>query len=158
MCIRGEYTGQAPTIFIIPLYKSEMKERWDGTGHWTPSPLPLYTAAEINLANLQTSGTAQDKKRNISCTKYLHTVFRVQSSVWRLPNYCPTPSQPSECVLPPHQRRGGTHSPGSEGEGGVNISEDASCSIIPSTISWLNAERKILYFEGQNARRGNVNV
>jgi hypothetical protein len=32
---------------------------------------------------------------------------RVQSSVWRFPNYCPpTPSPPSECVLPPHHRRG----------------------------------------------------
>jgi hypothetical protein len=35
----------------------------------------------------------------------------------------PSPSTPSECVLPPHQRRGGTHSPG--GGGGVNILEDA---------------------------------
>ncbi len=34
-------------------------------------------------------------------------IYRVQSSVWRLPNYWPpTPSPPSECVLPPHQRRG----------------------------------------------------
>ncbi len=32
---------------------------------------------------------------------------RVQSSVWRFPNYWPpTPSPPSEFVLPPHQRRG----------------------------------------------------
>ncbi len=31
----------------------------------------------------------------------------------------PTPSSPSECVLPPHQRRGGgSHSPGGEGVGG----------------------------------------
>ncbi len=31
---------------------------------------------------------------------------RVQSSVWRLPKYWPpTPSPPSECVLPPHQSR-----------------------------------------------------
>jgi hypothetical protein len=30
----------------------------------------------------------------------------------------PTPSPPSECVLPLHQRQGGTHSPGGEGEGG----------------------------------------
>jgi hypothetical protein len=34
-------------------------------------------------------------------------ICRVQSSVWRLPKYWPpTPSPPSECVLPPHQRRG----------------------------------------------------
>ncbi len=33
-------------------------------------------------------------------------ICRVQSSVLRLPNYWPpTPSPPSECVLPPHQRR-----------------------------------------------------
>ncbi len=36
----------------------------------------------------------------------------------------PTPSPRSECVLPPQQRRGGTHSPGGEGVG-VNILEDA---------------------------------
>jgi hypothetical protein len=43
----------------------------------------------------------------------------VQSSVWHLPKYWPSPpSPPSECVLPPHQRRGGTHSLGGEGEGG----------------------------------------
>ncbi len=40
--------------------------------------------------------------------KVLTYIYRVQSSVWRLPNYWPpTPSTPSECVLPPHQRRGG---------------------------------------------------
>jgi hypothetical protein len=41
--------------------------------------------------------------------------------------YPPTPSPPSECVLPPHQRRGvgGTLSPGGEGGWGVNILEDA---------------------------------
>ncbi len=34
-------------------------------------------------------------------------ICRVQSSGWRLPKYWPpTPSPPSECVLPPHQRRG----------------------------------------------------
>jgi hypothetical protein len=51
-------------------------------------------------------------------------VCGVQSSVWRLPKYWPpTPSPPSECVLPPHRRRGVTHSPGAEGVG-VNILED----------------------------------
>jgi hypothetical protein len=30
----------------------------------------------------------------------------------------PPPSPPSECVRPPHQRRGGTHSPGGKGVGG----------------------------------------
>ena len=30
----------------------------------------------------------------------------------------PPPSPPSECVRPPHQRRGGTHSPGGDGGGG----------------------------------------
>jgi hypothetical protein len=43
-------------------------------------------------------------------TKYLHVIYRVQSNVCRLPKYWPPPpSPPSECVLPPHQRRGGTH-------------------------------------------------
>ncbi len=53
-------------------------------------------------------------------------IYRVQSSVWRLPNHWPpTPSPPSECVLPPHQRRGGYTLAGRRGGGGVNISEDA---------------------------------
>jgi hypothetical protein len=53
-------------------------------------------------------------------------ICRVQNSVWRLQKYWPpTPRPPSECVLPPHQRQGGTHSPGGEGGGGVNILEDA---------------------------------
>jgi hypothetical protein len=38
--------------------------------------------------------------------------------------YPHTPSPPSECVLPPHQRGGGTNSPGGGGWG-VNILEDA---------------------------------
>ncbi len=46
-------------------------------------------------------------------------IYRVQSSVWRLPNYWPpTPSPTCECVLPLHQRRGVTHLPGGEGGGG----------------------------------------
>ncbi len=57
-------------------------------------------------------------------TKYLHN--RIQSSVWRLPNYWPpTPSPPSECVLPPHQRRGVHSRRAVRGGGGVNGSEDA---------------------------------
>jgi hypothetical protein len=51
--------------------------------------------------------------------------YRVQSSVWRLPNYWPpTPSAPSECVLPPHQSWG-VHTRRSVRGWGVNISEDA---------------------------------
>ncbi len=77
-------------------------------------------------------------------TKYLQ--YRVQSSVWRLPNYWPpTPSPPSECVLPPHQRRcvhhgASTHSPGGEGVGGGPIFRKtldiglASYSIVPLRI------------------------
>ncbi len=53
-------------------------------------------------------------------------IYRVQSNAWRLPNYWPpTPSPPSECVLPPRQRGGRTHSPGGVRGWGVNISEDA---------------------------------
>ncbi len=52
-------------------------------------------------------------------------ICRVQSSVWRLPKYWPpTPSPPSECVLPPHHRRGDTHLLGGEGVG-AKILEDA---------------------------------
>ncbi len=48
------------------------------------------------------------KETEITCYRPQSTyICRVQSSVWRLLKYCPpTPSPPSECVLPPHQRRG----------------------------------------------------
>ncbi len=53
-------------------------------------------------------------------------IYRVQSSVWRLPNYWPsTPSPPSECVLPPRQRRGVYTLARGWGGGGVNILQDA---------------------------------
>jgi hypothetical protein len=51
-----------------------------------------------------------DEKELVEPTKYLRTVCRVQSSVWRLPNYCVCP--------PPAPKAGGTHSPGGEGGGG----------------------------------------
>ncbi len=55
------------------------------------------------------------------CTPQSTHIYSVQSSVWRLPNcWHPTPSPPSECVLPPPPKAGGgsTHSPGGEGVGG----------------------------------------
>jgi hypothetical protein len=65
-------------------------------------------------------------------------IYRVQSSVWHLPNYwSPTLSPPSECVLPPHQRRvEGVHTRRAVRGCGVNISKDArhwmaSYCIIP---------------------------
>ncbi len=86
----------------------------------SPHRLPLYS---ISLLFKYAVQYILDKRPAPQST-YIH-VYRVQSSVWRLPNYWPpTPSPPSECVFPPHQRRGGTHSPGGEGWG-VNISEDA---------------------------------
>ncbi len=46
-------------------------------------------------------------------------IYRVQSRVWRLPNYwTPIPSPPSECALPPHHTRRAVRG------WGVNISED----------------------------------
>jgi hypothetical protein len=66
-------------------------------------------------------------KHLFSCERVHHEVltYRVQSSVWRLPNYTPpTPSPPSECVLPPHQRRG-VHTRRVVRRWRVNISEDA---------------------------------
>jgi hypothetical protein len=51
-------------------------------------------------------------------------ICRVQSCISRLPKYWPPPpSLPSECVLPPHQRRGYTLA-GRWGGWGVNILED----------------------------------
>ncbi len=56
-------------------------------------------------------------------------VCRLQSSVWHLPKYWPPiPSPPSECVLPPHQRRAGVrglYTLAGRWGWGVNILEDA---------------------------------
>ncbi len=63
--------------------------------------------------------------------------YRVQSSVWRLSNFWPppTPSPSSECVLPPHQRRGYTLAGRSGGGGSIFWKTPdiglASYSIIP---------------------------
>jgi hypothetical protein len=67
-------------------------------------------------------------------------IYRLQSSVWLLPKSdLPTPSSPSHCVLPPHQRPGGgggyTHA-GRRGGGGSIVRKTpdiglASYSIIP---------------------------
>ncbi len=67
-------------------------------------------------------------------------ICRVHSSVWRLPKHWPpTPSPPSECVLPPPQRQGGrrVHYTLAERRGGGSIfwkTPDiglASYSLIP---------------------------
>jgi hypothetical protein len=63
----------------------------------------------------------------------------------------PVPSAPSECVLPPHQRRGGTHSPGSKGVG-VNILEDARRWI--GLLQFNPSTGRILHW----GRRGGVMI
>jgi hypothetical protein len=60
--------------------------------------------------------------------------YRAVSGVFQ--NIDPPTPLSTQRVLPPHQRPGGTHSPGGEGGGGLNILEDArhrmaSYSIIP---------------------------
>ncbi len=83
------------------------------------------------------------------CFGLAHKVHRVQSSVWRLPNYWPpTPSPPSECVLPPHQRRGeGVHTRRAV-RGGWSIFRKtpdiglASNSIIPLRIGPLDKKHR----------------
>ncbi len=63
-------------------------------------------------------------------------ICRVQSRVWRLPKYWPPtpPSPPSECVLPPHQRRGEYTLAGRWWGWGFNILEGARHRIgfLPS--------------------------
>ncbi len=52
-------------------------------------------------------------------------IYRVHSSVWRLPNYWPpTPTPPSECVLP-RTKSGGVHAHRAVRGWGINSSEDA---------------------------------
>ncbi len=50
-------------------------------------------------------------------TKYLHILYSVQSSVWRLPNYWPPPLSTQRVCPPPAPKAGGTNSPGGEGVG-----------------------------------------
>jgi hypothetical protein len=58
------------------------------TKRWGELPSHIYDALFIDIYTTSTY------------------IYRVQSSVWRLTNYWrPTPSPPSECVLPPQQRR-----------------------------------------------------
>ena len=71
-------------------------------------------------------------------TPQITYICRVQSSVYRLPNYWPpTPSPPSECVLPPHQSWGGGYTLAERWGGGGSIFRKtpdiglASYSIIP---------------------------
>ncbi len=72
-------------------------------------------------------------------------IGRVQSCVLRLPKYWPPPpSIPGECVLPPHQRRGG-HTRRAERGVGVNILEYARhriglflTVIISLRVTWSN--------------------
>jgi hypothetical protein len=67
---------------------------------------------------------------------YIYTVeYRAVSGVFRTIDP-PTPSQPSECVLPPHQRLRGKHSPGGDGVGGSIVRKTpdiglGSYNIIP---------------------------
>ncbi len=62
------------------------------------------------------------RDRLYSKHKLLTCICRVQRSVWRLPNY---PLYTERVCPPPAPKAWGTHSPGGEGVGGVNISEDA---------------------------------
>jgi hypothetical protein len=75
---------------------------------------------------------------------------RAVSGVFRTIDPPPTPSPPSECVLPPHQRRGGTHSPGGErGGDGESIFRKmpdiglASDSIIPLRAGRVGAKIRL---------------
>jgi hypothetical protein len=51
----------------------------------------------------------------------------------------PTPPPPSECVLTPHQRRGGTHSPGGEGGGGSIFWKTPDIGLASYSIISLRA-------------------
>ncbi len=86
--------------------------RWGGGGGLEP----IQTIGQVTLALCILC--AQHYYRIVTCLQGQRTraqstyICRVQSSVWRLPKYW-TPT-----ALPPHQRRGGTHSPGGEVVGG----------------------------------------
>ncbi len=98
-------------------------------------------------------------------SKHLHhkvfTYNRVQSSVWRLPNYWPpTPSPPSECVLPSHQRRWGRYTlAGRWGGGGLIFWKTpdiglASYSIIPLRLTYFSiGDWFVLYQMSKNLNK-----
>ncbi len=88
-------------------------------------PWSTYTWITVSSSSNEKSTDQQENwvvVREEGFTPQSNYICRVQINVWRLPKYqilTPHPLSPSECVLPPHQRRGGgVHSPGGEGLGG----------------------------------------
>jgi hypothetical protein len=68
-------------------------------------------------------------------TKYCTYMSRVPHCLSTRPNWdSPTPSPPSESVLPPGAKRGGTHSPAGEGVGECQFGR---LEKKPSTLSTL---------------------
>ncbi len=119
----AEKTGLSYSVLDLPLNP--------------PEPCPSTSAYSALVAEV-TAGLPVSEARHHKVFTYIE--YRAVSGVFR--NYWPpTPSPPSECVLPAHQR-----------DGGVNISEDASHWIgllqyNPSTqdtfLSCMECQEKI---------------
>ncbi len=81
-------------------------------------------------------------------------ICRVQSSVWRLPKYWPpTPFPPSECVLPPHQRRGYTLA-GRWGGGGSIFWKTPDIGLASYLLQYnLSTDTALFFLHCQLTRR-----
>ncbi len=84
-----------------------------GSWPWPSPPSPLSSLSYRRLSSqFQFSLSVADLGIYLygcACLPHAQStyIYRVQSSVWRSTELLtPTPSPPSECVLPPHQRRG----------------------------------------------------
>jgi hypothetical protein len=79
--------------------------------------------------------------------KELAYICRVQSSVWRLPNYRtidPAPLSTQRVCPPPAPKAGGTHSPGGEGVGSQYFGRR-------QTLDWLLTVKSLYGQELKNA-------
>jgi hypothetical protein len=87
--------------------------------------------------------------KDVNINKWVQTqstyIFRVQSSVWRLPNYwSPTPLSNQRVCSPPAPKAGGEHTRRAV----VNISEDARYGLASYSIIPLRVQRTSIKLKG----------
>jgi hypothetical protein len=72
---------------------------------------------------------------HVLCTTQRTYIYRVQSSVWRVPNYRPpTPLSSQRVCPPPAPKAGGTHSPGGEEVGGSIVRKTPDIGLASDSI------------------------
>ncbi len=91
--------------------RAQLTARLEDTGRRAEADLQLLSSTlseEVSVLNLQQVSADHEVLTYVE--------YRAVSDVFQ--NIDPPPPSPSRECVPPHQRRGGTHSPGGEGGGG----------------------------------------